>query len=168
MIEKIGEIIRNRVKSDGRTAKIICAEMEMSRGNLDKIYHKESLSTDLLAQFSTVLNYDFFEHVNPFRNGDLLPERGVIPLGKVQKEITLKAVSREVESFSDQLIIAEKELEYAKENLSIARSSLQDKEEIIQLQKEKILQMENNIHHQREEIQNLRKMLDSLHQNTEK
>lgn len=61
MAISIGEIIRRAVRDDPRSAKEICDIVGMSRGNLDKIYKKDSVNTDLLAKLCTTLNHDFFQ-----------------------------------------------------------------------------------------------------------
>lgn len=62
----IGEVIQLKVRNAEKSAIEICRMLGMSRGNLDKIYKKDALATDVLAKFCLVLGYDFFTHVNPF------------------------------------------------------------------------------------------------------
>lgn len=134
----IGEIIRQKIREDGRTAKVICEEVGMSRGNLDKIYHKDSISTDLLAKFCDVLKYDFFQHVNPMktvgkRNGGMIV---------AEEEHVYGETSIELRACRDQSRALERELLYMDQSIADLKNSLRDKEEIIGLQKDKIMLLE--------------------------
>lgn len=133
----IGEIIRQKIREDGRTAKEICDAVDMSRGNLDKIYHKDSLATDLLAKFCEVLKYDFFVHVNPYKynsqNRDY--STGEPEHGYMSEALELRAVK-------DKLRALERELTFLDQSIADLKSNLRDKDEIISLQKDKIAMLE--------------------------
>jgi transcriptional regulator with XRE-family HTH domain len=136
----LGDIIRQKIREDGRTAQSIAQELGMSRGNLDKIYHKGSLNSDLLARLSLVLNYDFFRHVNPFRMEDHSNVRPFIPQhGRVaEPQAPYHTPGDQVRDLSLDLDRAVRELEFLEQNLTDLKKSLADKDEIIALQKDKI------------------------------
>jgi hypothetical protein len=130
----IGEIIRQKIKEDRRTAKVICAELKMSRGNLDKIYHKTFLSTKLIARFSKVLNYDLSVHVganarseNDEEDDDLVGERPQ----HFGDSIDVRIAKEQIRSL-------ERELGHLDRTISVLQNQLHDKEEIVNLQKDKI------------------------------
>ena len=132
----IGEIIRQKIKEDRRTAKVICEELDMSRGNLDKIYHKASISTKLLARFSKVLNYDFSAHLGATNDEDeedtKLLKDGEHHYGD---SIEMRIAREKIQS-------QERELGYLDQTISTMKNSLHDKDEIINLQKDKISLLE--------------------------
>lgn len=147
MKEKIlGEIIRQKIRENGRTAKVICEEMGMSRGNLDKIYHKESLNTDLLAQFCLVLDYDFFQHVNPFRrvNEDASSHTSRFSI-VAEDPADYGLASGQVREALSQLDSARQELNFLRTSLGDIKNNLRDKDEIIALQKDKIALQQDKI-----------------------
>lgn len=136
----LGELVRQKIREDGRTAQSIALELGMSRGNLDKIYHKESLNSDLLARLSLSLNYDFFQHVNPFRSEEFSNVRGYYPnQGRVEDpQMPYQSPSEQIRELMQELDRNTRELEYLEQNLVDVKKSLADKDEIISLQKEKI------------------------------
>ena len=145
MIKRLGEVIRQKIREDGRTAKVICEELGMSRGNLDKIYHKDSLNTDLLAKLSVVLNYDFFTHVNPYRKGEV---EGIRRLARFKTSVSdeaFEAANNRLQEGLIQLERAEQELEYLRASLKDAKSAHQDKDEIISLMRDKTAQQDEKI-----------------------
>jgi|GEM_PF-5426610 len=134
----LGEIIRQKIRSDGRTAKVICEELGMSRGNLDKIYHKESINSDLLAKISLSLGYDFFKHVNPFRKSEL-EQGGAANWNQGNPdEIGYNSVHHQLRDCTQQLERCQQELNFLRTGVEDAKRSLSDKEEIISLMKDKL------------------------------
>ncbi|MEM0996665.1 MAG: hypothetical protein AAGN35_06285 [Bacteroidota bacterium] len=136
----LGEVIRQKIREDGRTAQSIAQELGMSRGNLDKIYHKESLNSDLLARLSLALNYDFFMHVNPFRQDEHSNIRQFVPQhGRAaEAQAPYHTPADQIRELELELDRAVRELEFLEQNLSDIKKSLADKDEIIALQKDKI------------------------------
>lgn len=149
-MEKIlGDIIRQKIREDGRTAQAICDELGMSRGNLDKIYHKESLNSDLLAKLCGVLDYDFFRHVNPFRRGEVDKVRPFHPFSdgnRVEEDQQVyQTPGNQIEKFLRDLQAADQELVFIRQNLEDLRNSVVDKDEIISLQKDKIAYLQERL-----------------------
>lgn len=142
MSMSLGEIIRIKIRDDKRSAKVICEELGMSRGNLDKIYKKDSVATDLLARISTLLNYDFFKHVNPFRKEEVELEANTLvgdgttefktPVGKLYKCL-------------QDLHEAQKDLDHLEKQFGQLKGHVHDKNQIIELQKDKINLLELRI-----------------------
>jgi plasmid maintenance system antidote protein VapI len=59
----IGEIIKNKVKTDEKSIAAFAKSIGKQRQNIEKtIFLKESIDTNLLAQISETLNYDFFQY----------------------------------------------------------------------------------------------------------
>lgn len=152
MAEKIiGEIIRQKIREDGRTAKVICEEMDMSRGNLDKIYHKDSLNSDLLAKFCLVLKHDFFRYVNPFRkSADATPVISLYNNEVHEEQAAYYSNYDDLQAAMKELEHASRELDFLSRTLDDLKNSLRDKDEIIQLQKEKIAFLEAKLGPQKE------------------
>lgn len=142
----LGKIIRQKVKEDGRTAKKICEELGMSRGNLDKIYNKESLNSDLLAKFCLVLGYDFFMHVNPFRSGEVSGyEHPDHQTNSEDRIYPYHTPYEKVERCMRELAEATRELDFLEQSLRDLKGSLHDKDEIISLYKEKIVNLQTDL-----------------------
>jgi peptidoglycan hydrolase CwlO-like protein len=126
----IGEAIKKKVKEDPRTGKAIAASMGMQPGNLNRIYKKESLPSELIARFCVALQHDFFVYVNPFTaeeaememSGNEPIQSSKAKLHKCQKEL------RE----------AEKELLSCRTDVVDLRDHLQTSREYIQKLKEEI------------------------------
>lgn len=126
--EPIGSLIRKKIKEDGRTAAQLCLLLEMTRGNLDKIYQKDSITTDLLARFCLVLNYDFFQHVNPYSEG----------MGRTRTETEEKLLR-------ERIALQAHEISLLRGQIEEGAGRLRDKEEIILLQREKIAMLEQKL-----------------------
>lgn len=131
-------MIRQKIRADGRTAKVICEELGMSRGNLDKIYHKESINSDLLAKISMTLGYDFFKHVNPFRKDELENGTPAVWAEGVKEEYTYNSVHNKLRDAMQKLDRCKQELNFLKTAVEDAKRSLNDKDEIIVLMKDKL------------------------------
>ena len=138
----IGEIIRLKIRDDKRSAKVICSELGMTRGNLDKIYKKDSINTDLLARMCVLLDFDFFKFVNPFRKDELEMETPTFledgtaefttPKGKMYKCL-------------QDLHEAQKDLDNLEKQFGQLKGHVNDKNQIIDLQKDKIALLEKRI-----------------------
>ena len=57
---KIGEIIREQLRDQGKTVVWFARQLSCSRNNVYKIFHSYSISTQELLRISKILNYDFF------------------------------------------------------------------------------------------------------------
>jgi transcriptional regulator with XRE-family HTH domain len=136
----LGELVRQKIRENGRTAQSIALELGMSRGNLDKIYHKDSLNSDLLARLSLSLNYDFFQHVNPFRTEEFSKARSSSnQRGRLEDpQMPYHSPSEQIRELMQELDRNSRELDYMEQNLIDVKKSLADKDEIISLQKDKI------------------------------
>lgn len=131
----LGEIIRRAIRDDNRGAKEICDSIGMSRGNLDKIYKKDSINTDLLAKLCTTLNHDFFQYVNPF----VMAERDGPRLYGAEDDPGERRtpISRLNRCLGD-LHEAQKDLDHMEKELGQIKAHLNDKDMIILLQKDKL------------------------------
>ena len=156
----LGEIIRQKIRADGRTAKVICEELGMSRGNLDKIYHKESINSDLLAKISISLGYDFFKHVNPFRKEELENGAATMWTSGVKEEYTNQSAHKKLREAMQKLDRVKQELTYLKNAVEDAKRSLNDKDEIIALMKDKLANQQKLIASLEAEAEQLRGQLD--------
>lgn len=84
----IGELIKQKMKEDGRSIAVIRKLCGIGRTNLDNIYKRESIDTALLLNISQVLNYDFFRHYSallPFAKSDM-PTPVDSPIHAIAKE----------------------------------------------------------------------------------
>jgi hypothetical protein len=138
----IGEAIRRKVKEDSRTAIEISAQLGMVPGNLNKIYKKTSMESEVIARFCLVLDYDFFVHVNPFFEAEAelqipVDENVRTTLAKLQKcktelrEVDLEAkyLRKEVEHLRDNLTTSEKYIKMLEErNAELTQGSSPSKQ----------------------------------------
>jgi DNA-binding Xre family transcriptional regulator len=126
----IGEIIRKVIRDDKRSAKEISIAVGMIRGNLDKIYKKNSINTELLARFCTTLRYDFFQHVNPF----VTPTEGEADVyGGEDDAGVQRSPMGKLKQCMGNLHNAQRDLEYMKLELDQIKARLADKELLISI-----------------------------------
>jgi DNA-binding Xre family transcriptional regulator len=131
----LGEIIRRAVRDDQRSAKDICDAVGMSRGNLDKIYKKDSINTDLLARLCTTLQHDFFQYVNPF----VTPEKdGPRLYGAEDDPGEQRTPMSRLKRCMGDLHDAQKDLNHMERELGQIQARLSDKDLVIKLYAEKI------------------------------
>jgi DNA-binding Xre family transcriptional regulator len=135
MAMSLGEIIRRAVRDDNRSAKEICDAVGMSRGNLDKIYKKDSVNTDLLARICTVLDHDFFQYVNPFVTAEIDGPRLYGAEDDPGERRT--PISRLNKCLGD-LHDTKKDLDFMEREVALIKARLADKDRVIRLQDEKI------------------------------
>ena len=57
----IGQEIKRVVKKRGLTVEELAKALNVSQPNIFDIYRRESIDTDLLERFCTVLNFDFYK-----------------------------------------------------------------------------------------------------------
>lgn len=62
-MEKLGDLIKDVVKKQQWDISKLAERLSMTRGNVYKIFEKESIPVDLLGRISKVLNHNFFEDV---------------------------------------------------------------------------------------------------------
>jgi hypothetical protein len=131
----IGEVIRRRIRDDKRSAQEICDALGMSRGNLDKIYKKTSVNTDFLARLSTLLNFDFFDYVNPFKlaGEESKPALPAVYEGSTEYNTPLTRIQKCLGELYD----AKKEIDILEKEVVMLRANLIDKDLIISLLKDK-------------------------------
>ncbi len=142
MERSLGEVIRLKIRDDKRSAKEICAELGMTRGNLDKIYKKDSINSDLLARISVLLDHDFFKYVNPYRKEELALESPLLlnegttefstPTGKLYKCL-------------QDLYESQKDLDHLEKQFGQLKAHVEDKTTIINLQRDKISRLEQEL-----------------------
>ena len=58
----IGQIIKQKLKEQGRTAVWLAQQIPCTHNHVFKIFRKHALSTDLLQRISHILDYNFFQH----------------------------------------------------------------------------------------------------------
>jgi DNA-binding Xre family transcriptional regulator len=131
----LGELIRRRIRDDRRSAQEICNELGMSRGNLDKIYKKDSINTDLLAKLCVLLQFDFFEYVNPFKmaGADLQPQY-LAREDAVEYRTPLTRLQKCMGDLHD----TERELDRVEKEVVHLRNAVHDKDKIIGLMQEQV------------------------------
>jgi plasmid maintenance system antidote protein VapI len=66
----IGQLIREKMKEEGRSAAWLAKQLYCNRSNIHKIFQKQTIDTDLLFRISKIMKVDYFEfysdalHVN--------------------------------------------------------------------------------------------------------
>lgn len=136
----LGEVIRRRIRDDKRSAKEISDALGMSRGNLDKIYKKDSLNTDLVAKLCVLLQFDFFEYVNPFKMAGV----EVDPTSRIAHEdfSEYRTPQTRLQKCLGELYDAQKEVDMLEKEVVMLRANLIDKDRIIELQQRQLDFME--------------------------
>lgn len=139
----LGELIRRRIRDDSRSAQEICDALGMSRGNLDKIYKKDSLNTDLVARLCVLLKFDFFEYVNPFQMAGV--DGGPRRPGADEDFAEYRTPITRLQKCIGDLHDAQRELDQLEKEVVMLRSHLQDKDQIIALMRDKVGLLEQRI-----------------------
>lgn len=142
MDRNLGELIRIKIRDDHRSVKFICAELGMTRGNLDKIYKKDSINTDLLARISALLDFDFFRYVNPFRKEELEMES---PTLLKDGSATFSTPKGKLYKCLQDLHESQKDLDHIEKQFGQLKAHVYDKNQIIELQRDKIKLLEQEI-----------------------
>lgn len=107
----------------------------MSRGNLDKIYKKDSINTDLLAKLCIILDHDFFQYINPF----VLAERdGPRLYGAEEDPGERRTPMSRLTRCQQDLHDAQKDLNFMEQELGRIKAHTADKDTIITIYKERI------------------------------
>jgi len=57
----IGELIRSKLKEEGRSVSWLAEKINCDRTNMYKIFKKTNIDADLLFRICIILNFDFFE-----------------------------------------------------------------------------------------------------------
>ena len=58
----IGQLIREQLKADQRSASWLAREIGCSRNHLYKVFRKSSLDGELLLSISLAMNFNFFQY----------------------------------------------------------------------------------------------------------
>ena len=58
----IGQLIREQLKADQRSASWLAREIGCSRNHLYKVFRKPSLDGELLLRISLAMNFNFFQY----------------------------------------------------------------------------------------------------------
>lgn len=61
---KIGSLIRDRLKENGRTVTWFASQVFCTRTHAYKIFEKTNIDTELLMRISRVLDHDFFKDLS--------------------------------------------------------------------------------------------------------
>jgi transcriptional regulator with XRE-family HTH domain len=92
----IGSLIQKKFKESGLSIAEFASQIACEVRNVQKIFKKEHLSSDLLLKISQVLNYDFFE----FYSQQLHPERKEIIL-ETETCIKVNIPEKEIEKLAN-------------------------------------------------------------------
>ena len=57
----IGNILRERLKNDGKSVVWLARELGCHRTNIYRIYEKHTVDTGILLRLCRILHYDFFQ-----------------------------------------------------------------------------------------------------------
>jgi len=60
----LGNIIRKRLKHDGRTVRWFAEQMNSDRSNMYKLLSRSHLSSDFVMRASKIIKHDFFKDVS--------------------------------------------------------------------------------------------------------
>ena len=58
----IGQLIREQLKADQRSASWLAREIGCSRNHVYKVFKKSSLDADLILKISFAMNFNFFQY----------------------------------------------------------------------------------------------------------
>ena len=58
----IGQLIREQLKADQRSASWLAREIGCTRNHVYKIFNRPSLDADLILKISIVMNFNFFRY----------------------------------------------------------------------------------------------------------
>ena len=58
----IGQLIREQLKADQRSASWLAREIGCSRNHVYKVFKKSSLEADLILKISIAMNFNFFQY----------------------------------------------------------------------------------------------------------
>ena len=58
----IGQLIREQLKADQRSASWLAREIGCTRNHVYKIFNKSSLDSDLIFRISKAMNFNFFQY----------------------------------------------------------------------------------------------------------
>jgi hypothetical protein len=62
----IGQLIRNKLKADGRSVSWLAKQIYCNRSSLYRVFKQNSIDTDLLMRISKALHYNFFESISSY------------------------------------------------------------------------------------------------------
>lgn len=60
----LGNIIKKKLKQDGRSVRWFAEQMNSDRSNMYKLLSRSHLSTDFLLRASRIVHHDFFQDIS--------------------------------------------------------------------------------------------------------
>ena len=105
----IGKLILEKLKEQGISKSEFGRKINRSRQNVQDVFKRESIDTNLLSEVSKVLNYDFFQHLSRTKEVSLLMEDP-----GTYKRSELDKYKQKAADLSKELKLAQKELAYLK------------------------------------------------------
>ncbi len=109
----IGKLILDKLKEKGIRKSEFARRINKSRQNVQDIFKRQSLDTDLLADVSKVLNFDFFQVLSKEKNIDpslAMEDPASYKIAKTEKA----KLKLQIDQLNKQLKLAQKEIQYLK------------------------------------------------------
>ena len=72
----IGQLIREQLKADQRSASWLAREIGCSRNHVYKIFNRPSLDADLILRISIAMNFNFFQYYSAEVNAAIKARMG--------------------------------------------------------------------------------------------
>ena len=72
----IGQLIREQLKADQRSASWLAREIGCSRNHVYKIFNKPSLDADLILKISIAMSFNFFQYYSAEVNAAIKARMG--------------------------------------------------------------------------------------------
>lgn len=95
----IGQQVKNKVEQLGMNKSEFGRRINMSRQNVDSIFNRPSVDTELLAKISEVLNYDFFQYYAVHKKDERNFNDAESPYTNEKLEVQLKNCREEMEQY---------------------------------------------------------------------
>jgi len=124
MAKHIGKLILSRLADLGMNKSEFARRINKSRQNVQDIFKRESVDTDLLLQISKVLNYNFFTLLAA---NEELAKAEVHEDGVLYKRKSKGDKNGSSEDFKKQLDIARREISYLEKINSLLESKINKK-----------------------------------------
>lgn len=107
----VGKLILDKLKEKGMTKSEFARRINKSRQNVQDVFKRHSLDTDLLADVSRVLNFNFFQVLanEESSNSPVVMED---PAGYKTTKSEKQKLKQQVDQLSKQLKLAQKEIKY--------------------------------------------------------
>lgn len=107
----LGKLILEKLKEKGMTKSEFARRINKSRQNVQDVFKRQSLDTDLLADVSKVLNFNFFQLLANEQNSHssvALEDPANYKSSKTEKQ----KQKNQLDQLSKQLKLAQKEIKY--------------------------------------------------------